>query len=405
MCSSCTSGTEAGVDQTMLTRRENLTHVLWGSPCDPVPYLQRAKVHSELGYFDLAAGDAYLALCLLKDDGSAGSKQPEAVVSLHCYHELPEDLRCKDLSHTGHHDPVRSVSTCCLHVLSISLMLCGDLQAADFFCQQGLSESPNTRDLADANDHIELAKKRFGQGHVPEWGVVRREIYPWNTHQPECTSRGRESQASALDYDFQDLDLRNDKEGDASACFALLEDLIDRAEREELHLLELPEIKFLSGDFIDSDKNAIDTSPNGRPPPPWTLPFSFEYNIRRPLELLRHRGIDVHKRLVDWDPWIFNVYYAKTMTNAIVRESLRQGLSNPTYAYHFDHHHQDSHPQERARTSFDRAPSFSVYGAPGGAECSKRLDVLMGESKAKTITEWMDGMKDSMLASKDTLEP
>ncbi|KFX94327.1 hypothetical protein V490_04400, partial [Pseudogymnoascus sp. VKM F-3557] len=48
----------------LLAQRARLTSSLRDSPYDLVLYIERGAVHSELGYPDLAAGDAYRALLL-----------------------------------------------------------------------------------------------------------------------------------------------------------------------------------------------------------------------------------------------------------------------------------------------------------------------------------------------------
>ncbi len=54
----------AARNEQLLDRRSQLTEGLSSLPYDLILYLNRAAIHSDLGYPDLAAGDAYRALLL-----------------------------------------------------------------------------------------------------------------------------------------------------------------------------------------------------------------------------------------------------------------------------------------------------------------------------------------------------
>lgn len=195
---------------TMLERREDLTNALTHSPYDLILYLERAVVYSNLGYPDLAAGDAYRALLLTDEVRNDGFEyHQEAVDSLRRYSstpaDLPEVLRYGDLSSgssnmvnghgprnlSSHQELAAVASVRCYQIISISLLLCGCLRSAHLYCQRGLSAFPSNHELISTRDHIMTMGRRRSKrdsidaADLPDWGFVRREVYPWNTHEPD----------------------------------------------------------------------------------------------------------------------------------------------------------------------------------------------------------------------------
>ncbi|RDA83487.1 hypothetical protein CP532_7058 [Ophiocordyceps camponoti-leonardi (nom. inval.)] len=456
---------EARLEQ-LLDRRAQLSQGLASLPYDLILYLERAAVHSDLGYPDLAASDAYRAL-LLADEvaNDAFEYHDQALESLHMRAgvPVPEVLNHGNLSSLltpttvdcGDAEARRLAivgSIRAYQILSLSLLLCGCLKSAYGFCIRGLDVAPDNRELINTKTHIQtVARRKLRRDDVddldllPDRGLVRREVYPWNDFEPDRFSaeslaalndRLREMApkcvvqvatlpvllegASETDsYDIiptcQQLGLfaRDDiapgepvlkeyslltannrlQDPACDACGAELPPLTGDDEDEEnspvrcegchdvvfcssychdeaqrcyhpavcekdvdsiakdpaaseaddaLYLLllaralalaahqavnplELPQVKFLWGDFVPTRSNDIDSAPNAGPPPEWTLPFSFKYNIEAPLHLLERMDVDIFATLPEHDAWIVNTLYAKFRGTASARKSPRDG--------------------------------------------------------------------------------
>lgn len=459
----------ADVDsQNLLDRREQLTNDLAGSPYDLVLYLQRADVYTALCYFDLAAGDAYRALLLIDEVRNDGFEYHEqAVAALSSYlsspDTLPEKLRCGPLSGgspdmTNGHNPqgprseqelAATASVCGYFIMAKSLNLCGCYKGAYEYTQRGLSVSPNDQNLLHTRDQIlMLARQNLGLSSVcsvgvdelPEFGKVRREIYPWNTYEPQRYSdetlaflnNGLKSMAPKCAVQISHLpvllDSASDTDGYAiiptcnqlglfatediapgetvlneytlltannrlkdSICDAcgtelpplssnsgsvscsegcdtvfcdefchdkaqelyhlavcdtdvdsiakdpdakdvreslnllLLARLLAMSVHQDVHPLELNEVKYLWGDFLPSEINHISVALDAGPPPVWTLPFSLKNNIQTPLHILEKMDVDIFQTLVRYDLWVLNTCYAKFRGTASARLNYRNG--------------------------------------------------------------------------------
>lgn len=197
----------------LLEKRQNLTEALLRSPYDLIAYLERASVLTELSYPDLAAGDAYRALLLtdeVRDESFEYHEQAlEALRARYAADGLPVILREQgttrsvDLSggvQSVSLDNVEDITTLqiahqaavlCYRKLAISLLLCGCLKSAYDFCTRGLIIAPEDEDLLFKKEQIQaLARRRMKVEEVdindlPDQGLVRREIYPWNSHEPD----------------------------------------------------------------------------------------------------------------------------------------------------------------------------------------------------------------------------
>lgn len=439
----------------LLDRRQEITEGLERLPYDLIAYLERAAVHSELGYPDLAAGDSYRALLLCDECINEGFEYHEealdtlrsrsadglpAVLRVGGAARQPRDLaggvaalrlenedEDKKLSRFVHLASIR-----CYRSLAISLLLCGCLKSAYDFCTRGLAAAPADEELMQAKEYIEkMAKLRLKVDQVdindlPDQGLVRREIYPWNDHEPnrfaqetldflneqlmqtesKCEVKVTElptllETASNIDengiiptnkqlglfakedikpgetvlFEFSLLAANNRlKESLCDACSAELppltvestvvgcpecddimfcnEECLERAQEEyhpavcdkdidtiakdpdprekpwalymlllsrslamaatqEKHPLELKEVKYIWGDFLPTASNAVPHSINAPPPPVWTLPFSFQYNVSGPLHVLEKMDIDIFQELNSYDLWVFNTLYSK----------------------------------------------------------------------------------------------
>lgn len=405
--------------RTLLDRREELTRALLMSPYDMILYLDRARIHSKLSYFDLAAGDAYRALLLTQEVRNKRFKyHQEAIKSLQRYDEIPEVLRYGDpiKDFPDSHELALVASVRCFQMISLSLLLCGDLKNAFDYCQRGLLVSPINLNLNKLKDCIwSMGQRKLKRGvtdvaDLPEWGVVRREIYPWNTHELDCQSKApnynpkdfetikelrRNRFEESLHPDVRENDNADgdkgseDREADASRYLSFLLDALVTAERCVIHPLDLAHIKPLWGDFTSSNANEIDTSPSAGPPPKWTLPFCFRYNIQLPLDSLQESGTDIYEKLDISETWIFNTFYAKMMPPGSERQSMRDWHSDSTHAQRLDleditkpaiakrtriSQTHDSSPTKRARTSCDPSPTHCTdqdlrrYARDGGPD-------------------------------------
>ncbi|KAF3770019.1 hypothetical protein M406DRAFT_248075 [Cryphonectria parasitica EP155] len=452
-------------DHRLLERREQITDALADSPYDLILYLQRAVVYSELGYPDLAAGDAYRALLLTDEIRNDGFEyHDQAIEALSPYSSspaaLPEVLRYGDLSRglsdmvdghgphgpSSHQELAAIASIRCYQIISISLLLCGCLKSAYTYCQRGISAFPSNQELLNTKKHIlTMGRRRLQTGDVdmdrlPEWGVVRREVYPWNVYEPDrfsdeslaflngelapmapkcavrvselpvlldgasntddyaiiptcsqlglfakediapgetvlneyslltANNRHKESACDACGVELPPLSAEGGpiqckecydtvfcdefchdkaqelyhpavcekdvdaiakdpeaKEADASLYLLLLARLIAMSAHQEIHPLDVKNIKYIWGDFLSTRTNAIDLSPNAGPPPDWTLPFSFKYNIEQPLHILEKMDIDIYQTLDRHDLWVLNTCYAKFRGTASARKSTRDG--------------------------------------------------------------------------------
>jgi tetratricopeptide (TPR) repeat protein len=195
----------------LLERRQQLTDALSRSPYDLILYLERAVVYSNLAYPDLAAGDAYRALLLadeVRDESFEYHEQAKDALrgykTVPCPEVLNHGCLVEDLDRLMDGDGAEAAgeynllsnlaSVRCFQILSISLLLCGSLKSALSFCERGLAMVPHNRELQEIREYIEqVARRRLRKGpeealeinSLPDRGVVRREVYPWNTHEPD----------------------------------------------------------------------------------------------------------------------------------------------------------------------------------------------------------------------------
>ncbi|EFR02982.1 hypothetical protein MGYG_09106 [Nannizzia gypsea CBS 118893] len=107
----------------------------------------------------------------------------------------------------------------------------------------------------------------------------------------------------------------------------LLERSIAMAATQDVHPLELPEVKYIWGDFSSLDEKEdylLDANFTKRPTSA-TLPFSFQLNIVQPMRILDEMGIDPFKSLDRYDTWVLNTLYAKFRGTASGRLSTWDG--------------------------------------------------------------------------------
>ncbi|GAP89366.1 putative MYND domain protein [Rosellinia necatrix] len=446
--------------ESLLHQRQLLTQELLASPYDVILYLKRALVYSDLGYPDLASGDAYRALLLTDEicnDGFEYHQIASEVLAKYANGVIVDVLDHGALLEKGirlaksvsGRDPAALallLSVRCFQILALSLLLCGCLKSAYRFCERGLAVAPDNQELINTMQHIQVVSRRRTRGDIsspndlPDWGMVRREIYPWNCIEPDrfsaesleflnkeltkmapkccvkvaqlpillvdasetdhyeiiptCNQLGvfakedilpgedvlveyslvtannrlkdsvcdacsgelpplsADSQAvncpecydtvfcdqycfekahqlyhpAVCEKDVDSIAKDPDpKEADAALHLLLLARVLAMAAHQKIHPLDVSQIKYIWGDFVDTKANEINPSPNAGPPPEWTLPFSFKYNIETPLHIIEKMNINIYERLEYYDLWVFNTLYSKFRGTASARKNPRDG--------------------------------------------------------------------------------
>ncbi|KAJ2905606.1 WD tetratricopeptide repeat domain-containing protein [Zalerion maritima] len=448
---------------SLLEQREILTDELVHSPYDLITYLRRAIVYADLAYPDLAAGDAYRALLLTDEvlnESFEYHRQSLQALYDHSVKPLPDVLQHGDLSAVElegmNHDVAHNdnqyrqlamlASVRCFQVLSLSLLLCGSLRSASSFCQRGLGIAPHNRELLETKTYIRtMAQRRLRKDHInlqelPDHGMVRREVYPWNRHEPNrfsdealtflnnelaimapkcvvqvaqlpillegasetddyaiiptcnqlglfareniepgetvlkeyslltASNRHKESVCDACSAELPPLGVEptavaceecydtvfcseychqkakeqyhpavcekdvdsiakdtDSRDADDALYLLLLARVLAMSTHQESHPLEIKDVKYICGDFVPSHINDINLSPNAGPPPEWTLPFSFKYNIETPLHILEKMDVDIYATMPDHDLWVLNTLYGKLRGTASARKNPRDG--------------------------------------------------------------------------------
>ncbi|KAL4884346.1 MYND domain protein [Aspergillus karnatakaensis] len=104
----------------------------------------------------------------------------------------------------------------------------------------------------------------------------------------------------------------------------LLGRAVAMAQTQGVSPLELPEIKYIWGDFDASQQPENDTAEN-KDKVNGSLPFSFHLNILQPMRLVEEMQLDPYATLETYDTWIFNTLYAKFRGTASGRLSTWDG--------------------------------------------------------------------------------
>ncbi|KAB8271869.1 hypothetical protein BDV30DRAFT_136553 [Aspergillus minisclerotigenes] len=103
----------------------------------------------------------------------------------------------------------------------------------------------------------------------------------------------------------------------------LLGRAIAMAATQDVHPLDLPEIKYIWGDFHDLEDSSADSVTSDDPTA--TLPFSFHLNILQPMRILEEMELDPYEVLPRYDTWVLNTLYAKFRGTASGRLSTWDG--------------------------------------------------------------------------------
>jgi hypothetical protein len=457
-----------------LEERENLTLELTRNPYSSHVYLRRAICHEKLELTDLAASDGYRAL-LLTDEvrDEEGEYHLQAIDALETVtsgeSESATNRGVRTLSRGTIHFPAgtnedvsereedESDGRCWYNkiaqehalqsyeILARTLSNCGDLRSAYDFTHRGLKAFPGTVGLHALQKGViekyaqTLIPKKYVRTYpdinpredLPENGSARREIYPWNDHEPDrfsdetlmfingdlqksapkcevsvielpvldgdasylksqptsnkqlgifaisqiepyervlleasvltsstrlhdpicdacssrlppssqerplptcpdcedvvfcsqdCLERARNVYHPAI-CGITDFDIVAKDPSPFAATSALYTLLVARtmamAESQNIHPLDLPQIKYLWGDYSHS------THPAER-----TLPFSFSNNVAQPLHLLARLDKDpfAPEALSRYDTWIINTLLAKFRATANAKMNERTGM-------------------------------------------------------------------------------
>lgn len=208
----------------LLTERATLTVKLQDSPYNAGIYLQRALCYEQLGFPDLAAGDAYRALLLtdevLDDSGEYHDEATEEIREIHHCEtkyqyfnsdaptpnmgsESPRHSQAESNEESFAKDLAKEYAQSAFIILSRTLLKCGCLSSAYEFSLRGLKLFPGHVKLLQQQDQI-IECYRQNQSELnsswdqstfdpkkdlPEHGSVRRELYPWNEYEPDRFSQ------------------------------------------------------------------------------------------------------------------------------------------------------------------------------------------------------------------------
>lgn len=101
----------------------------------------------------------------------------------------------------------------------------------------------------------------------------------------------------------------------------LLGRAVAMATTQEKHPLDLPEVKYIWGDFHDyNPANPTQISDEEK-----SLPFSFHLNILQPMRIIEEMTLDPYTTLPTYDTWVLNTLYAKFRGTASGRLSTWDG--------------------------------------------------------------------------------
>ncbi|ENI09961.1 hypothetical protein COCC4DRAFT_158520 [Bipolaris maydis ATCC 48331] len=439
-----------------------LQHATPEQPYSIAHRLNLARAYKDLGYPDLAAGDAYRALILVDELVEEGEYHDEALEAART-DLVPEKMA--NLSISAEKEAIPSEyeditnyaqtqwSRTAHDILIESLLDCGCLRSAFDYIARAMKAFPDDTAFQNHDDSLSKRLKSYCEQNgesfedievddYPDKGLVRREKYPWNDHEPdrfsaECLdflneeltdiapklevrvselpllatassvdgespesqytkqlglfakediapgetileekslltgiSRLHESYCDACSIPLSQSadtasenitceecnevffcseechDLAQDhyhpsicgvsvdqskvsaREAADHLYSLLLVRALALAETQELHPLELKEVRYIWGDYhgkdldtvwqTDSAGHLIDPFANM----PQTLSFSFKSNVLMPIHVLEQMDVNIFTQSDRYDTWIFNTLYAKFRGTA----SAQQGM-------------------------------------------------------------------------------
>ncbi len=139
-----------------------------------------------------------------------------------------------------------------------------------------------------------------------------------------CLELARESYHSAVcgsDVSAMAKAVPTAESADALYCLLLLRTLA-MSQAQDIHPLDLKEVKYIWSDFHSQDVADAFRSPheNVFHCLPRTLPFSFKYSILMPLNMLEKMDVNIFDNGGRFDTWVFNTLYAKIRGTASAKQ-------------------------------------------------------------------------------------
>lgn len=147
---------------------------------------------------------------------------------------------------------------------------------------------------------------------------------------PSCHDKAQQTYHGAVCENLEGLesigkDIPDARDKADYLYLLLLERAIAMAATQEVHPLDLPEVKYIWGDFHDyisavsPDGDDITATEGGK------LLFSFHLNILQPMRILEEMALDPYASLWLYDTWVLNTLYAKFRGTASGRLSTWDG--------------------------------------------------------------------------------
>ncbi|KAL9107680.1 MAG: hypothetical protein Q9227_007487 [Pyrenula ochraceoflavens] len=155
------------------------TNDLLSDPINPQKYIERAKLYRRLDYHDLAAADAYKALTLVE---KLLDPCDEDFVESHNTNLVGDSDGTSTACGPDEQQRIGSFRYPALRFLILSLVEIGCLQDAQRFLLQ-MQETEAVQEDAEIST-VAYRLKDAKISLLPNAGFVRREIYPWNQHEP-----------------------------------------------------------------------------------------------------------------------------------------------------------------------------------------------------------------------------
>ena len=193
--------------EQLLSLHDRLSRSLDQDGLQPEILSERARTYLELDYPDLAASDAYLALALAEEALGEGDGDLEPVMRrgsiIVAWPNGNSSNLDNDLADPPDEETARATAmqmqTDCMRLLQKSLVKLGCWQDA-YGYQSQLNSSQEgrgqkTTDLSYLEGLMEEQRKvsdtkmpdlhQSLNASLPNSGFARREVYPWNTHEPD----------------------------------------------------------------------------------------------------------------------------------------------------------------------------------------------------------------------------
>ncbi|ORX98317.1 hypothetical protein BCR34DRAFT_606987 [Clohesyomyces aquaticus] len=181
-----------------LSRLGELQDRLSDQPYSIILRLELAKAYKALGYPDLAAGDAYKALLLVDEVADEGEFYEEALSAarLDMISERADGVDTANIEARDAVDWAKSVcSEEAYRILIECLIEIGCLRSAHNYNTHALATFPANTQFkshhkaleSKVQSHFEAKGESFDLTDIenyPDKGMVRRELYSWNDHEP-----------------------------------------------------------------------------------------------------------------------------------------------------------------------------------------------------------------------------